>query len=507
MSTAVLRHLPLSHVPARSRERSKNVLLVLICLAQFMVILDVSIVNVALPSIRDGLHFGTTGLQWVVNAYTITFGGFLLLGGRLADLLGRRRVFLAGTALFSFGSLLCAFASSRGLLIGARGLQGIGGAVLSPASLAIITTSFAEGSERNRALGVWGAIGGLGAASGALLGGLLTQGFGWPAIFLINVPIGAGVIVVGRRVIPESRREDIHRHFDVSGALLVTLGLIGAVYGIVRSESLGWSSAGVLGPLAIAAALLALFALVGRFAPSPLLPLSVLRMPRLRAANLVIALLYSGVFSMWFFLTLYMQQVLGYSALDAGLAFVPMTLSVALAAALAPRFVARFGVRPVLAAGMLSSAAGLSLLTGIAPGDGYLAVLPGGVLGAGGLGLALVPATIAAVQGISAEQSGLASGLLNTSRLVGGALGLAVLSTIADSHTTSQLAHGASNLGSLTSGYQLALGIGALISLLGALLTVLLLRPRASEAALEATAALEQVATIPARRPEEAKAA
>jgi MFS family permease len=237
-------------------------------------------------------------------------------------------------------------------------------------------------------------------------------------------------------------------------------------------------------------------------------------MPRLRAANIVIALLYSGVFSMWFFLTLYMQQVLGYSALRAGLAFMPMTLSVALAASFAPRLVARFGVRPVLATGMLSSAIGLGLLTGVAPGGSYLGtVLPGGVLGAGGLGLALVPATIAAVQGISAEQSGLASGLLNTSRLVGGALGLAVLSTIADSHTSGQLTHGASTLGALTSGYQLALGIGALISLLGALLTVLLLRPRASEAALEATvapeatAASERVATIPARRPDEARAA
>jgi predicted MFS family arabinose efflux permease len=264
----------------------------------------------------------------------------------------------------------------------------------------------------------------------------------------------------------------------------------------------------VLGPLALAAALLALFALVeGRFAPAPLLPLSVLRMGRLRAANIVIALLYSGVFSMWFFLTLYLQQVLGYSALRAGLAFMPMTLSVALAASLAPRLVARFGVRPVLAVGMLSSAAGLGLLTGIAPGDGYLSVLPGGVLGAGGLGLALVPATIAAVQGISAEQSGLASGLLNTSRLVGGALGLAVLSTIADSHTSSQLAHGASSLGALTSGYQLALGAGALISLLGAFLTVVLLRPRASETTIQPVSAIEPAATVDACQRGEAAAA
>ncbi len=469
---------------ARPRERA-NALLIVICLAQFMVLLDISIVNVALPSMRSGLHFSTTGLQWVVNAYTITFGGFLMLGGRAADLLGRRRVFFAGVALFSTASLLCAFASSRGLLIGARALQGFGGAVLSPASLAIVTTSFAEGAERNRALGVWGAMAGLGAASGALLGGILTQAFGWQAIFLINVPIGAAVIVAGRRVIPESRREDMHPHFDVAGATLVTLGLVVTVYGIVRSESLGWGSTGVLGPLALAAGLLGAFLLVeGRFAAAPLLPLSVLRMARLRAANLVVALLYSGVFSMWFFLTLYMQQVLGYSALRAGLAFLPLTLGVALASKLAPRFVARFGVRPVLGAGMLSAAIGLALLTGVRPGGSYFAsVLPGGVLAACGLGLSLVPATIAAVQGVSTAQSGLASGLLNTSRLVGGALGLAVLSTLADSHTNAQLARGASRLGALTSGYQLALGIGALICLLGAGVAVTLLCSRTLEIA------------------------
>jgi EmrB/QacA subfamily drug resistance transporter len=473
---------PLRRSLARSRERS-NVLLVLICLAQFMVILDVSIVNVALPSIRTGMHFGTTGLQWVVNAYTITFGGFLLLGGRAADLLGRRRVFLAGTALFSVASLLCAFASSRGLMVGARALQGLGGAVLSPASLSIITTSFAEGTERNRALGVWGAMAGLGGASGALLGGVLTQGLGWPAIFLINVPIGAAVIFVGRGIIPESRRTDIERHFDVAGATLVTLGLVVAVYGIVRSASLGWASAGVLGPLAIAIVLLASFGLVEqRFAAAPLLPLGVLRMPRLRAANLVIALLFAGVFSMWFFLTLYMQRVLGYGALHTGLAFLPMTLSVALGSTLAPRLVAAAGVRSVLTAGMVSAAVGLGLLTGLHPGGSYVAtVLPGGVLAAGGLGLALVPATIVAVQGVAAAQSGLASGLLNTSRLVGGAFGLAVLSTIADSHTTSQLAHGAAPPGALTSGYQLAFGIGALLSLLGALASVALLRAQTHE--------------------------
>jgi EmrB/QacA subfamily drug resistance transporter len=458
--------------------RGSGAVLVLVCLAQFMVILDVSIVNVALPSIRSGLRFSTTGLQWVVNAYTITFGGFLMLGGRAADLLGRRRVFLAGTALFTVASLLCALASSRGLLLGARALQGFGGAVISPASLSIIATTFAEGPSRNRALGVWGAMAGLGGASGVLLGGLLTQGLGWPAIFLINVPVGVAVIITSRRVVPESRGEQAHRHFDALGATLVTAGLVVAVYGIVRSETLGWGSSGVLGPLTLAATLLALFALVeGRFAKAPLMPLSILRMPRLRAANLVIALLYSAVFSMWFFLTLYMQQVLHYSAVRAGLSFLPMTLSIVLTSSIAPRLVARVGVRPVLATGMLSAAAGLALLTGMRPGGSYLAtVLPGGVLGAAGLGLSLVPATIAAVQGVSAAQTGLASGLLNTSRLAGGALGLAVLSTIADSHTRSQLAGGASNLGALTSGYQLALGVGAAICLAGALAAVALLR-------------------------------
>jgi EmrB/QacA subfamily drug resistance transporter len=468
--------------------RGSSAVLVLVCLAQFMVILDVSIVNVALPSIRSGLHFSTTGLQWVVNAYTITFGGFLMLGGRAADLLGRRRVFLAGTALFSVASLLCALASSRGLLLGARALQGFGGAVISPASLSILATTFAEGAPRNRALGVWGAMAGLGGASGVLFGGLLTQGLGWPAIFLINVPVGVAVIIASRRAIPESRGEQAHRHFDVLGATLVTAGLVVAVYGIVRSESLGWGSTGVLAPLALAAALLGLFALVeGRFAKAPLMPLSILAMPRLRAANLVVALLYSAVFSMWFFLTLYMQQVLHYSAVRAGLSFLPLTLSIVLTSSIAPRLVARVGVGPVLITGMSSAAAGLALLTGIRPGASYIAtVLPGGVLAAAGLGLSLVPATIAAVQGVSAAQTGVASGLLNTSRLAGGALGLAVLSTIADSHTRSQLAHGATRLGALTSGYQLALGVGAITCLAGALASVLLVRSRAAGASPEA---------------------
>ncbi len=462
----------------RVGSQASNLTLLLVCLAQFMVILDVSIVNVALPSIRSGLHFSPTSLQWVVNAYTITFGGFLMLGGRAADLLGRKRVFLVGLAVFSGASLLCALASSRGLLLGARALQGFGGAVLSPASLAIITTSFREGAERNRALGTWGAMAGLGGASGALLGGALTQAFGWPAIFLINLPVGAGVLLASRRVLVESRRDDAPRSFDLAGAVLITAGLMAAVYAIVRTDTASWGSAGVILPLTGAGALLALFALAeGRLAAVPLIPMSIFAMPRLRSANIVIALLYAAVFSMWFFLTLFMQQVLHYDALRAGLAFLPMTLAIVLASALAPGLVARFGVRPVLVFGLLSSAAGLALLSGVRPGASFLgAVLPGGVLGATGLGFSLVPATITAVQGVAAEQSGLASGLLNTSRLVGGALGLAVLSTIASTQSRGRLEAGAGSLEALSSGYRLAFTVGAAICVAGALAAAALLR-------------------------------
>ena len=273
-------------------DRSTNALLIVVCLAQFMVILDVAIVNVALPSMRAGLHFSTTGLQWVVNAYTLTFAGFLMLGGRSADLLGRRRVFLAGVALFSLSSLLCALADSRGLLIGARALQGFAGAVLSPATLSIITSSLPEGRERNRGLAAWGAVGGLGASSGALLGGVLTQAFGWPAIFAVNVPLGALVVVFGLRVIPAHLPAAGRRHFDVTGAVLVTAALVSVTFGIVRTDTLGWGSPGVLVPLLGGLVLLAAFLLVeARFAQEPLVPLSIFRIGHLRAANSVVLLL------------------------------------------------------------------------------------------------------------------------------------------------------------------------------------------------------------------------
>ena len=456
---------------------SKTALLLVVCLAQFMVILDVAIVNVALPSIDAGLGFSATGLQWVVNAYTITFAGFLMLGGRSADLLGRRRVFLAGTGLFAFASLACALADSPGLLLAARGVQGFAGAVVSPATLSIITSSLREGPERNRGLALWGVMGALGASMGALLGGVLTEAFGWPAIFAVNVPLGAIVVVLGLRFIPAAGGLNGSRHFDVSGAVLITASLVMITFGIVRTDSLGWGSAEVLGPLVAGLVLLAAFVVVeARLARAPLVPLSIFRIGQLRAANLVVVLLYSAFFPEWFFLTLYFQQVLGYGAIEAGVAFLPMTLSILAASSLAPRLVARFGPRQVITVGMLTATAGLALLTGVGPEGTYLeTVLAGAVLSSLGMGLSLVPATVAAMQGLPASQSGVGSGLLNTSRLMGGALGLAVLSTIAASHTHAVLRVPPAQ--ALTEGFDLAFTVGALFCLAGAAVAAFLLRP------------------------------
>jgi len=467
--------------PTRT-ERNSNYLLILVCLAQFMVILDVAIVNVALPSIHDSLGFSQTGLQWVVNAYTLTFAGFLMLGGRACDLFGRRRVFLGGTILFALASLACALADDRTLLVAARAVQGLGAAVISAASLAIVTTAFEEGHERNRALGVWGAMAGLGGATGVLLGGLLTQGFGWPSIFLINVPIGIMVALAARREIPADGEPAPGRQFDFAGAVLVSAGLTALVYGIVRTDDLGWGSPGVLLPLLGAALILGLFVLVeGRLVRDPLVPLRIFQIPQLRAASLIIALLFAGVFAMWFFLSLYLQQVLGQDALQAGLSFLPLTIGVAGSSTIVPKLVARFGVRPVLTAGMLIAALGLFWLSDLRSGGSYLAdVLPGGVLATIGLGSSLVPATIIGVKGVAAAESGLASGILNTSRLGGGTIGLAALATLAASHTNSELAGGAGQLAALSDGYSLALLLGAACCLAGAIVAAVLLRePRA----------------------------
>ncbi|HVX31687.1 MAG TPA: MFS transporter [Solirubrobacterales bacterium] len=458
----------------------KDALLLTVCLAQFMVILDISIVNVALPKIHESLGFSDTGLQWVVNAYTLSFAGFLMLAGRATDLLPRRQVFLVGVGLFAAASLGCALADGQGVLVGARAVQGFGAAVISAASLAIVTGSFAEGAERNRALGLWAAMGGVGGSAGALLGGALTQAFDWPAVFIINVPVGIAVVLAGRRLIPAAAAVAAERRLDVPGAVLISGGLTSIVYGIVRTDSLGWGSLGVLVPLALGLVLLGLFALVeGKLAADPLIPLDVFKMPALRAANLVVALLFAAMFGMWYFVSLYLQEVKGEDALVAGVSFLPMTLLVFAGSASAPKLVARLGVRTTLGIGMVLATVGFLVLATVEASSAYeVAILPGGMLAALGTGWSLVPATIVAVKGVPPQQNGLASGVVNTSRLVGGTLGLAVLTTLATSRTGDLLGGGTAQLDALTSGYRLAFLVGAGLCLLGAGAAVTLLRGR-----------------------------
>jgi EmrB/QacA subfamily drug resistance transporter len=458
----------------------KDALLLTVCLAQFMVILDISIVNVALPDIHSSLGFSDTGLQWVVNAYTLTFAGFLMLAGRATDLLPRRQVFLVGVGLFAAASLGCALANGQGVLVGARAVQGFGAAVISAASLAIVTGNFKEGAERNRALGLWAAMGGIGGSAGVLLGGALTQGFSWPAIFVINIPVGIAVLIAGRRVIPLEGAVANERKLDVPGAVLISGGLTAIVYGIVRTDSLGWGSLGVLIPLALGVAALGLFALVeGKLAADPLIPLDVFKMPALRAANLIVALLFAAIFGMWYFVSLYLQEVKGDDALLAGISFLPMTLLVFAGSATAPKLVGRFGVRTTLTIGMSLATIGFLVLATVEASSAYeVAVLPGGMLAALGTGWSLVPATIVAVKGVPAAQNGLASGVVNTSRLVGGTLGLAVLTTLATSHTNALLASGSGQLDAMTSGYRIAFLIGAGLCLAGTVAAATLLRGR-----------------------------
>jgi EmrB/QacA subfamily drug resistance transporter len=468
---------------------NSTLLLTLICIAQFMVILDVAVVNVALPEIKGSLHFSTAGLQWVVNAYTLTFAGLLMLGGRAADLLGRRRVLLAGVFLFTVASLACALATSSAWLIAARAVQGIGGAIISPASLSILTTSFREGAERNRALGAWGAVGGIGGASGALLGGLLTQGAGWGWIFGVNVPVGLAVLALGPRIIPEGRAELGHRHFDLSGAVLVTVGFVAVVYGIVRTEVLGWGALGSLGPLAAGVALLGAFVFVeGRVAKAPLVPLAIFRLRLLRAANTAVLILYAGMFAMWFFLSLFLQQVLGDGPIATGLAFMPTALAVAIAATFAPRLIATIGARTTIGIGMTLTALGLLELTLVKPGVSLAITLLGSIVASAGLGLTLIPATVTAVQGVPRQLAGAASGLLNTSRLLGGALGLAILTTVADTRTRDALATGTGRLQALTDGYSEAFLVGALIVAAGLVIALALFRRPGATSAADAPA-------------------
>ena len=411
--------------------------LALIVTAQFMVILDVAIVNVALPSIKSDLGFSETNLQWVISAYAIMFGGALLLGGRLADLLGRRRLFVAGLALFAASSLLCGLAWSEGSLIAFRAVQGLGGALLAPAALSLLMTTFAEGRERNLALGIYGAASGSGAAAGVLLGGLLTSYLSWSWIFFINVPVGVLAIALTPLLLREGRSDLARRHFDVPGAASVTAGLMLLVYATTRATSDGWGAATTLALLAGAAALVLAFVAIELRSPSPLLPLRIFRLRTLSAANGAMAIVGAVAFSEFFLLTLYLQDVLHYSAVQSGVAFVGFALTVVVASNVAQAVVGRLGVRPTLTAGLLVSAVSVAMLTRL-PVDGHYFsdLFPWFVLGGAGMGLSFVPVTIASLTGVGRSDAGVASGLINTSRQIGGAIGVAATSAIAATSTS-----------------------------------------------------------------------
>ncbi len=469
----------------------KWIALVLLCATQFMVVLDVAIVNVALPSIQDALDFSQENLQWVVSAYTLTFGGFLLLGGRTADLLGRRRVFLAGLALFSAASLACGLAQTDTFLIAARAVQGVGAAVISPGALSILMTTFKEGSERNKALGIWGAIAGVGGAAGVLLGGILTDTLGWEWIFLVNVPVGVAVILLTPRFVAESRAEGATRSFDVAGAVSVTAGLALLVYALVNTDSAGWASGETIGLMALSAALIVAFVVIEMRAKAPLLPLSIFRLRSLTGANIVGLLLGAAIFSMFFFLSLYMQQVLGYSALRSGFAYLLVAITIIIAAGVSQALVTRYGSKIILAIGMALLTLGLLWFTMIEVNGSYVTnLVPGFLLTGVGLGFAFVPVSIAALQGVQAHEAGIASGLINTSQQIGGALGIAILATIATTHTDSVMKEAGGDSSqltrALTEGFQYAFAVGAGMALIGLIATLIFLDR--SDVGQEATA-------------------
>ena len=460
---------------ATLRER-RWLALVLLSAAQFVVVLDASIVNVALPSIQNALHFSPENLQWVVNAYTLTFGGFLLLGGRAADLFGRRRVFIGGLILFSLASLAGGLAQSEGWLIAARAVQGLGAAIISPAALSIVTTTFAEGAERNKALGVWGAVAGAGGAAGVLLGGILTDGLGWEWVLFVNVPIGLAAAAITPLLVAESRAPERHG-FDVLGAVTVTAGLALLIYSVVGTTEHGWGATRTLVGFAVAALLLAAFLVRETTARSPLIRLGILRARTLASANLVGLFTGGSLFAMFFFISLYLQRVLGYSPLKTGFAYLPLAVTIFLSAGAASALVQRLGVRTTLVTGLLFVTVGLLLFSRVDAGGSYLGdVLAPSVIVAVGLGFSFVSQTLAATNGVRASEAGLASGLINTSQQVGGALGLAVLSTLATTRTQDVAATGASAPSALVEGFQLAFLVAAGIAFVGALIAIVGIR-------------------------------
>jgi EmrB/QacA subfamily drug resistance transporter len=472
---------------AESKRRSWLVLAVTVA-AQFMVIADVAVVNVALGAIKHDLHFSQESLQWVITAYSILFGGTLLLGGRLADLLGRRRLFMVGVAVFTIGSLLSGLAWSEGALIVTRALQGLGGALLAPAALSIVVTTFREGRDRNMALGVWGAASGSGGAVGVLLGGVLTSYLSWSWIFFVNVPVGLGILAVSPRLLRESRAELAHRHFDVAGATSITAGLMVLVYGITRASEHGWTNGVTVGLLAAGAALVLAFVGIEARSPAPLLPLRIFRLRTLSAANATALTIGATSFAQFFLMTLYLQEVLRYSAIETGLAFIAITLTIVAFSNVGQALTTRLGPRPVLTAGLLLTAAGGALYTQMPAGGQYFwDVFPGLIVSGIGLALSFVPVTIASLTGVQAADAGVASGLINTSRQIGGAVGLAAVTTIAAT-ATSHYATGhavlATSGSALTHGFHVAFYALIGLALFGAALAAALVesKPKARPA-------------------------
>jgi EmrB/QacA subfamily drug resistance transporter len=451
----------------------------LLATAQFVVVLDASITNVALPSIGRDLQIDQEQLSWIVNAYTLTFGGFLLLGGRLADLLGRRRVFIAGIVLFGLASLAGGLATSDEWLIAARAVQGLGAAIVSPAALSIVTTTFREGAERNKALGIWGAVAGSGGAVGVLLGGVLTDLLSWEWVLFVNVPIAAVAAFLAPRLLGESRDEVAHRVFDVAGAVTVTAGLAILVYALVDAESAGWGSTQTVTLLALAFALLAAFVAIELRQRAPLVPFGIFRLRTLTGSNLVGLLIGAALFSMFFFISLYMQNVLGYDALEAGIAYLPLAVTIIISAGVASQLVTRLGFKPVLVGGLTLVLIGLLWFSQVSPDGTYVAdILGPSVVAGAGLGFSFVPVTIGAVSGTRPEEAGLASGLINTNQQVGGALGLGILSTIA----FADVSPGSRDPAALTAGFGDAFLVAGLFALIGIAIALTVIRTADSKA-------------------------
>ena len=469
----------LSSITERQPSGRKGFALAAVVVAQFMVVLDIAIVNVALPAIKGDLHFAQADLQWVISAYAILFGGVLLLGGRLADVFGRRRIFMAGLAIFSISSLLCGLSWSEGSLIAFRAMQGLGGALFAPAGLSILMTTFAEGRERNRALGIWGAASGSGGAAGVLLGGFLTSYLDWTWVFFINVPVGIAVIIAAPFVLTESRGLN-HRHFDIAGATSVTAGVMLLVYAMTRATDIGWGSTETVSLLAASAALLIAFIVIEMRSPAPLLPLRIFRNRMLSAANATAAMIGAIAFSEFFLLTLYMQQVLGYSAIETGTAFIAVTFTIIVFSNVAQTLVTRLGVRTVLTTGLTLDAVALALFTQLpVHGHYFWDLFPALMISGVGLAFSFVPVTIAGLAGVQRSDAGIASGLINTTRQVGGAVGLAAVTTIATSYDTAS-----SGTAGLTDGFQVGFVVLTGFAIAGALISAVMLRPR--PAAVEA---------------------